>query len=53
MATLTVVSAGELAGSAAATIERADFDLTIPTVPRVAGVDEQVVLEFEFVALAD
>jgi len=53
VATLTVVSTEELAGSAAATIERADFGLSIPSVPRVAGVDEQVVLEFEFVALSD
>jgi polyisoprenoid-binding protein YceI len=41
-----------LEGSATATIQRADFELTIPQVPRVAGVDEAVVLELDFVALA-
>jgi len=41
-----------LEGTATATIQRADFELTIPQVPRVAGVDEAVVLELDFVALA-
>jgi len=40
-----------LEGTATATIQRADFELTIPQVPRVAGVDEAVVLELDFVAL--
>jgi len=52
--TAEVVLAAEnrLEGSASATIQRADFELTIPQVPRVAGVDEAVVLELDFVALA-
>jgi polyisoprenoid-binding protein YceI len=52
--TAEVVLAAEnrLEGSATATIQRADFELTIPQVPRVAGVDEAVVLELDFVALA-
>lgn len=52
-ASLTVVSEGEIAATATATIDRADFELSIPAVPRVAGVDEQVLLEIEFVALAN
>jgi polyisoprenoid-binding protein YceI len=51
--TAEVVLAAEnrLEGSATATIQRADFELSIPQVPRVAGVDEAVVLELDFVAL--
>jgi polyisoprenoid-binding protein YceI len=52
-ATITVVSESEIRGNAAATISRSDFELTIPSVPRVAGVDEELVLEFDFVALAE
>jgi polyisoprenoid-binding protein YceI len=51
-ALVTLVAEGRLEGSASATIQRADFELAIPQVPRVAGVDEQVILEFDFVALA-
>ena len=52
--TAEVVLAAEnrLEGSATATIQRADFELAIPQVPRVAGVDEAVVLELDFVAVA-
>lgn len=52
VAEVTLVAQDRLEGSAKATIQRADFDLTIPQVPRVAGVDEAVVLEFDFVAAA-
>jgi len=52
-ATVTVVSESEIQGNATATISRSDFELTIPSVPRVAGVDEQLVLELDFVALAE
>jgi len=52
-ATVTVVSESEIHGNATATISRSDFELTIPSVPRVAGVDEQLVLELDFVALAE
>ena len=52
-ATVTVVSESEIQGNATAAISRSDFELTIPSVPRVAGVDEQLVLELDFVALAE
>lgn len=50
--TVTPVSETELRGSARATLLRADFDLQIPRVPTVADVSEEVLLEFDFVALA-
>ena len=49
-ATITVVSENELSGTAASSITRSEFELTIPSVPRVAGVDEQLLLELDFVA---
>lgn len=48
----TVVSEGRVEGMATATVLRADYELTIPSVPRVADVDEEVILEIEFVAIA-
>ena len=48
----TLVQEGRVEGIASTTITRADFDLTIPQVPRVAGVDDDFDLEIEFVALA-
>jgi polyisoprenoid-binding protein YceI len=51
-AQVTLAAEERLEGSATATIQRADFELTIPQVPRVAGVDEAVVLELDFVAVA-
>jgi polyisoprenoid-binding protein YceI len=50
--TVTPVSESEIQGSARATLFRADFDLQIPSVPSVADVSEDVLLEFDFVALA-
>lgn len=50
--TLTAESAARLSGTASATIQRADFDLNIPSVPQVADVSEQVLLELDFVAQA-
>ena len=50
--TVTPVSESEIQGSARATLLRADFDLQIPSVPSVADVSEEVLLEFDFVALA-
>lgn len=50
--TVTPVSETEIHGSARATLLRADFDLQIPSVPSVADVSEEVLLEFDFVALA-
>jgi polyisoprenoid-binding protein YceI len=49
---LTLESENRISGFATATISRADFGLTIPEVPRVAGVDDEFILEFEFVAVA-
>lgn len=49
---VTPVSETEIQGSARATLLREDFDLQIPSVPSVAGVSEEVLLEFDFVALA-
>jgi polyisoprenoid-binding protein YceI len=51
--TVTVVSETRLEGSASATISRADYDLVIPEVPRVADVDEEVLLEIDFVAVTE
>jgi polyisoprenoid-binding protein YceI len=50
--TVTPVSETELRGNATTTLMRSDFDLQIPSVPSVADVSEEVVLEFDFVALA-
>jgi polyisoprenoid-binding protein YceI len=51
-ATATAISETQIEGFATTTILRADYDLTIPQVPQVAGVDEEVVLEIDFVAVA-
>lgn len=50
---VTAVSENRLEGSASATIARVDYGLQIPEVPRVADVDEEVLLEIKFVALAN
>jgi polyisoprenoid-binding protein YceI len=50
--TVTPVSETEIQGRAATTILRNDFDLQIPSVPSVANVSEEVLLEFDFVAVA-
>ncbi|MCY4110319.1 MAG: YceI family protein [Chloroflexi bacterium] len=51
-AELTVVSAGRVEGTAVTTILRGDYSLTIPNVPFVASVDEDVLLGISFVAVA-
>lgn len=48
--TATLVSGNRIAGSATTVIDRADYNLVIPSVPSVAGVDEQVIIEIDFVA---
>lgn len=48
----TVSSSNRLEGLASATIQRANYELNIPSVPNVANVEEEVLLEIEFVALA-
>jgi polyisoprenoid-binding protein YceI len=49
---VNLVSEEEIRGQASTVIERGDFNLTIPSVPQVAGVDEELRLEIEFVATA-
>ncbi len=51
-ATVTPVSETQLTGSAAAVVQRADYNLIIPSVPGVANVSEEVRLELDFVANA-
>jgi polyisoprenoid-binding protein YceI len=46
------VSADQLSGTASAVINRADFNLNIPSVPNVANVEEQVELYIDFLANA-
>jgi polyisoprenoid-binding protein YceI len=49
-ATVTPVSASELKGMAVGTIRYGDWNISIPDVPFVAGVGDQVRLELDFVA---
>lgn len=51
-ATVTPESETRIKGLATATVPLADFNLSIPDVPFVANVDDQVVLELDFVAQA-
>ena len=48
--TAQLVSPTQLEGIATATVARSDFELQIPSVPGVANVDNEVALEFEFMA---
>jgi polyisoprenoid-binding protein YceI len=50
--TVTPLSATQMKGTAAATIQRADYNLVIPSVPSVADVSEDVQLQIDFVATA-
>lgn len=50
--TVTPTSETELTGTATTTVQRADFELTIPNVPSVANVSEAVDLQISFVAQA-
>lgn len=50
--TVTPLSENEIQGSGSTVVMRGDFDLTIPSVPRVADVSEEVTLEIDFVAAA-
>ncbi|MGB1285323.1 MAG: YceI family protein [Aggregatilineales bacterium] len=47
---VTLDSAEELSGLATATIDYNDFNLSIPSVPGVANVSDEVILEIDFVA---
>ncbi|WKZ29340.1 MAG: YceI family protein [Patescibacteria group bacterium] len=48
--TATLEASGQLKGAAQTTVQRADYNLIIPSVPFVANVDQEVRLEIEFVA---
>ncbi len=50
-ATITLVSDPRIEGSASTTISRSEYDLSIPNVTRVASVEENLILEFDFVAI--
>lgn len=50
--TVTAESDTRISGLARTTINRSDFDLQIPQVPQVASVEESLILELQFVALA-
>lgn len=50
--TVTAISEVQLEGSGSATITRSAYGLIIPNVPSVASVDEEVLIEIIFVALA-
>jgi polyisoprenoid-binding protein YceI len=49
-ARVTAVSESQIQGYASKIVARADYDLQIPEVPSVADVDEEVLIEIEFVA---
>lgn len=51
-AVVNLVSEQELRGQASTVILYADYNLTIPSVPQVAAVDDDLTLEIEFVATA-
>jgi polyisoprenoid-binding protein YceI len=48
---ITVVSEDKLAGNASTTIRYVDFDISIPEVPSVTDVADEVSLEIDFVAV--
>jgi polyisoprenoid-binding protein YceI len=49
---VTAVTENQLVGYGSTMVARADYGLKIPNVPNVADVDEEVLLEIEFVASA-
>lgn len=49
--TVMPVSESELQGSGSVTVQQGTFDLSIPSVPSVANVSEDVLLEIDFVAV--
>ena len=49
-ATVDLTSADQISGSAQTTVMYADFNLSIPSVPQVASVADEVILGIEFVA---
>lgn len=53
IATINIESNTQISGTASTIIQRGAFELTIPRVPNVAGVSEDVLLAIDFVALAN
>jgi polyisoprenoid-binding protein YceI len=51
--TVTVISDDRLEGSASTIVRHADYNLTIPSVPFVARVDDEVILEIVFVLVSN
>jgi len=51
-ANITPFSATQIEGHAEVMLAYADYDIFIPSVSHVAEVDEEVLLEIDFVALA-
>lgn len=51
-ALITPISAERVEGSASTTIRYADWGLAVPSVPFVAGVADEVILEVDFVAIS-
>lgn len=47
---VTLTSMDQVSGTASTEVLRPDYDLQIPSVPRVAGVDDDVLLTIEFAA---
>lgn len=47
---VTLAAQDRIEGTARAVVQRADFELNIPSVPNVANVEEEVELELDFVA---
>ena len=47
---ITLVAEDRIEGYATATILYSDFNISIPSVPRVADVSDEVILEIDFVA---
>ena len=47
---MLVVSEDRIEGSGSAVVLRSDFGLQIPSVPNVANVSDEVILEIDFVA---
>jgi polyisoprenoid-binding protein YceI len=50
--TATAVSESEIQGTASTVVLRPDYSLSIPSLPHVANVEEEVEIEIEFAALA-
>ena len=52
-ASITPISSTQIEGHAEAMVAYADYGISIPSVPRVASVDDEVLLEIDFIAILD